>query len=149
VPHTSQALIEGGVATPHYEGRDYPTVCPYVFYEDGDAALRFLTDAFGFLERTRSTTPDGKVFHAELEFDGSVVMIGCPPNHKSPARLGQVESGVYVHVADVDSHYVRSRAAGAQVQEEPTDQPYGVRSYGVLDLEGHQWWFSQPLSETR
>jgi uncharacterized glyoxalase superfamily protein PhnB len=31
------------------------------------------------------------------------------------------------------------------VQEEPTDQPYGMRSYGVLDPGGYQWWFAQPL----
>ncbi len=28
----------------------------------------------------------------------------------------------------------------------PVDQPYGVRSYGATDIEGHQWYFAQPLS---
>ena len=130
---------------PEYEGRHYPTVCPYVFYRDGAAALAFLTTALGFRERMRSTQPDGNVGHAEVEIGDSVVMIGSPPDQQTPTQLGHVTSGVYVHVDDVDGHYQRAKAAGAKVQEEPTNQRYGVRSYGVLDPEGHQWWFSQPL----
>jgi PhnB protein len=130
---------------PDYHGHHYPTVCPYVFYEDGDAALAFLVNVFGLKERMRSLAPDGAVSHAEVEIGDGLVMLGCPPNHKSPAQLGHVTSGVYVHVDDVDAYYARAKAAGARVQEDPTDMPYGVRSYGVLDSEGHQWWFSQPL----
>lgn len=37
----------------------------------------------------------------------------------------------------------RARAAGAQIIEPPTDQPYGGRRFGASDPEGHQWWFSQ------
>ncbi|MEX1009225.1 MAG: VOC family protein [Acidimicrobiia bacterium] len=52
---------------------------------------------------------------------------------------------MYVSVDDVDTHYARATAAGADVEGEPVDQPYGVRSYGALDPEGHQWWFVKPL----
>jgi uncharacterized glyoxalase superfamily protein PhnB len=27
----------------------------------------------------------------------------------------------------------------------PKDQPWGLRSYAAIDLEGHQWEFSQLL----
>jgi uncharacterized glyoxalase superfamily protein PhnB len=56
-----------------------------------------------------------------------------------------VSVGMYVYVDDVDAHYARAQAADADVEGEPIDQPYGVRSYGVLDPEGHQWWFVKPL----
>lgn len=124
-----------------YEGRSYPAVCPYLYYRDTAAALEFLTGAFGLRERMRSTGPDGAVNHAELEIGDSVIMIGRVPT----AASSRDDGGVYVHVDDVDAHYATATAAGARVQESPTDQPYGVRSYGVLDLEGRQWWFSQPL----
>jgi uncharacterized glyoxalase superfamily protein PhnB len=52
-------------------------------------------------------------------------------------------------MADVDSHAVRARAAGANVLREPEDQPYGTRSYAVEDLEGHRWIFAQHLHEDR
>jgi uncharacterized glyoxalase superfamily protein PhnB len=25
--------------------------------------------------------------------------------------------------------------------------PYGLREYGVRDLENHRWWFSSPLAD--
>jgi uncharacterized glyoxalase superfamily protein PhnB len=39
----------------------------------------------------------------------------------------------------------RAVAAGAEIVEEPVDQPYGVREYGARDLEGHLWYFHSPL----
>jgi uncharacterized glyoxalase superfamily protein PhnB len=130
---------------PDYEGQHYPTMSPYLFYADGAAALAFLTSAFGFTERMRTDGPDGGVGHAEVELGDSVVMLGCPPDFKTPAQLGSITAGVYVHVDDVDAHHAHAKASGANVQDPPTDQPYGVRSYGVLDPEGHQWWFAQVI----
>ena len=111
-----------GVAVAHYEGRNYPTVCPYVSYRDGGAALDYLTRVFGFTERMRTTTPDGGVGHAEVQLGESVVMIGCPPAFVTPKELGEATVGLYVHVDDVDAHYRRAVEAGAQPDEEPTDR---------------------------
>jgi PhnB protein len=115
-------------------------------YRDGAAALDYLTRVFGFTERMRTTTPDGAVGHAEVQLGESIVMIGCPPEFVTPKELGEATVGLYVHVDDVDDHYRLAVEAGAQPDEEPTDQRYGVRTYGVKDPEGHQWWFSQPLT---
>ena len=129
-----------------YGGQRYPTLCPYLYYEDGVAALEWLSKAFGFRERMRMMNADGTMGHAEMELGDGVILMGSPPAHKSPAHLGQVTVGIYVHVDDVDAHLERAKAAGAQVDGEPVDQPYGVRSYGALDPGGHQWWFSKPLA---
>lgn len=134
---------------PEYEGHDYPTVCPYLFYEDAGRALDWLVKTFGFTERMRHTDPDGSVVgHAEVQYGESVIMLGGVPSHRGPAQTGQIPGGIYVYVEDVDAHFERVKAAGAQIQDTPTDQPYGVRSYGVLDLEGNQWWFAQPLASS-
>ena len=130
----------------HYEGRDFPTVCPYVFYKDGNAALDYLTGVLGFTERTRTSAPDGTLGHAEVQLGESVIMVGCPPEFVTPKELGTATVGLYVHVDDVDAHYRRAVDAGAIPDDEPTDQRYGVRSDGLKDPEGHQWWFSQPLA---
>jgi len=132
---------------PDYGGMHYPTVSPYLYYEDLAAALEFLAAAFGFKERIRDTRPDGTLGHCEMEYGDSVLMFGSPPGYRNPAHAGHVSVGIYVHVEDVDAHYARAVAAGAQAQSEPTDQPYGVRSYGALDPEGHQWWFARSLEE--
>jgi uncharacterized glyoxalase superfamily protein PhnB len=53
---------------------------------------------------------------------------------------------MYLRVDDVDGLYERAKAAGADLEGAPVDQPYGVRSFGAKDREGHQWWFAQQLT---
>ncbi len=53
---------------------------------------------------------------------------------------------ISVVVDDVDAHFGRATQHGAAVLGEPTDQPWGVRSYAVLDPEGHQWEFAELTS---
>src|SRR4051794_26302483 len=122
-----------------------PQIAPYVFYEDVGAAIDFLVRAFGFRERMRMTGDDRTILHAEVELGDGVVMMGCPPDYRNPKRLGQVTVGMYVRVDDVDSHYERAKAAGAEIERPPSDQNYGDRNYGAIDPEGHQWWFSMPV----
>jgi uncharacterized glyoxalase superfamily protein PhnB len=124
----------------------YPTVSPYLYYQDGAAALEFLATAFGFTERLRHTDVDGTLRHAELDIaGGGVIMLGCPEDQRSPKELGHVTAGFYVHVDDVDGHFARAKAAGAEVEGPPEDKPYGDRVYGAFDPEGHQWWFAQSI----
>jgi uncharacterized glyoxalase superfamily protein PhnB len=129
-----------------YDGRPYPPLSPYMYYEDAGAAVDWLVAAFGLTERMRDVHPDGSIGHCEVEHDGGVVMIGAPPGFESPDRTGRAPFGIYVHVDDVEAHFAQAKAAGARIQEAPADRPYGVRSYGALDLEGNQWWFAQPLT---
>ena len=30
---------------------------------------------------------------------------------------------------------------------EPTDQPYGMRTYRAIDPEGHRWIFASPIAK--
>lgn len=120
----------------------YPRVIPYLLYEDSDAALDFLTSAFGFTEKLRMTDDDGRVNHAEVQLGDGVVMLGTPgEDYKNPKRLGGKTQSVYVYVDDVDAHFERARSAGAKIVREPEDQFYGDRNYGVEDPEGHEWYF--------
>jgi uncharacterized glyoxalase superfamily protein PhnB len=49
-------------------------------------------------------------------------------------------------VEGLDNHFDRAVKAGAIVIENPTDQPYGDRRYGVEDPEGHRWYFAEQIS---
>jgi uncharacterized glyoxalase superfamily protein PhnB len=127
-----------------YDTRTYPTVSPYLYYEDGDTAIDWLTRVFGFRERLRGHHPDGTFGHGEVEAgegDG-VIMLGTPDGFR---RADRSCFGVYVHVEDLDAHFAQATREGATITDEPADQAHGVRRYGALDLEGNQWWFAQPL----
>jgi PhnB protein len=127
----------------------YPTVTPYLLYEDVAAALDWLATAFGFKERLRVTAEDGTVNHAEVTVgsDG-VVMLGCPgPDYRNPKRTGAQSALTHVVVDDVDAHFARARDAGADIKREPADEAYGDRRYDVADPEGHWWSFAQHLHD--
>jgi uncharacterized glyoxalase superfamily protein PhnB len=128
---------------------DVPPISPLLFYRDPRAALAFLERAFGFETRLVVELGDGGVVHSESAFEGHVVMVVGPPSHHgaSPLDLGGKQTG-HVHVqlkAGLDSVCERARAAGARIEREPADQPYGDRVFVCLDPEGHSWSFGQEV----
>jgi uncharacterized glyoxalase superfamily protein PhnB len=127
----------------------YPTVTPYLLYEDVGAALAWLRDTFGFEERLRFADDDGIVSHAEMTIgEDGLLMLGHPgPDYRDPHRIGGGTALVHVLVDDVDPHAERARAAGARILRDPEDQSYGHRRYDVEDLAGHTWSFSQHLRD--
>jgi uncharacterized glyoxalase superfamily protein PhnB len=123
------------------------TITPYLLYEDGEAAIEFVTRAFGFREVDRAIGGAGGL-HAELELGpaGGRIYLGQPPgDFRNPAIVGRTSS-LYVLVDDVDAHHDRAKAAGAQITEELNDLPFGHRRYGCLDPQGHEWFFAQPIA---
>jgi len=122
-------------------------VTPYLLYEDVAVALGWLAEAYGFTETLRFTEDDGRVSHAEMSTGGSgVVMLGQPGgDYRNPAHSGHHNGFLQVVVDDVDAHLGRARSAGATILSEPADKPYGIRTYGSLDLEGHRWDFATEL----
>ena len=124
-------------------------ITPYLFYADVDAALDWLSKAFGFKPMTKFAGPDGKTYHAAMKLaNGEVFMLGCPgPKYKNPKQLGQVTQGLYITVEHVDKHFLRAKKAGAKIIEEPADQFYGDRRYSAGDPEGHHWYFAQHVRD--
>ncbi len=137
--------------------RPSPQIIPMLAYEDGAAAVEWLTSVFGFRERLRYTEPGGTVSHAELELGDGLVMLATPtPEYQSPRRhreacelarrwsaVPYVIDGVLVYVDDVDEHYARAKAGGATILSEPEGQGERLRRYRAEDLEGHRWMFEQ------
>jgi PhnB protein len=121
-------------------------IAPYLLYEDGAAAIDFLTNAFGFEEVMRMEDDKGDVNHAELRLGEDTVMLGDPgDDYRNPRNADHSTALVHVYVDDVDGHFERAKAAGAEIVMEPTDQEYGDRRYDAKDPEGHFWSFATPL----
>ena len=126
-------------------------IIPYLYYQDVDAALRFLGKAFGFRQLgPRMCGPDGKTTHAAMTLGKHVVMMGRPPGkYRNPKRLGQATQSLYVNIANVERHFEHAVKAGATILERPVDTEYGHRRYGVTDPEGHEWYFAQVRRHTK
>jgi PhnB protein len=118
-------------------------IVPYLLYKDCDAALDWLGRAFGFEEVLRYTGAEGYVNHAEMKLGDARIFMGDPgEDYRNPRELGSETVGLYVYVDDVNAHFERAQAAGAEIREEPADQEYGERRYTARDPEGHLWFFA-------
>jgi uncharacterized glyoxalase superfamily protein PhnB len=132
--------------------RAFSPIIPFLRYQNPGAAVDWLVNAFGF-ETYDLTIVDETIVHAELSFGSATVQLGGttddgPVIMLSPRDLPAISSGVYVCVGgpdDVDIHFKRAIAAGAEVVYEPRDTPYAARDYGVRDHEGHFWSFGSYL----
>jgi uncharacterized glyoxalase superfamily protein PhnB len=118
-------------------------IYPSLRYADAREAAKWLTKAFGFEVKELTEGENGRVAYAELVSESGVLGFGEPPPEGQPDPWGQPVGSTYLYavVEDPDAHYERAKAAGAEIQMELTDQPYGSREYVALDLEGNHWCF--------
>jgi uncharacterized glyoxalase superfamily protein PhnB len=118
-------------------------VIPVLIYPDVRAAVSWLSEAFGFVERVRI----GEDHRSQLSFGDGAVIIGDVRNERQPPRAGEVTHSVMVRVDDASAHCERARAHGARILMEPTDFEYGERQYAAEDPAGHHWTFSETIAD--
>jgi len=119
-------------------------IVPNLHYRDPRAALTWLAAAFGFEEVIVVDGDDGAIVHAELRFGDGFVFVGDDRGGlgmRSPRDLGGTSVDLCLYVREVDAHYARAVAAGAEVVHAIADTSYGSRGYTVRDPEGHLWTF--------
>jgi uncharacterized glyoxalase superfamily protein PhnB len=116
-------------------------VYPSLTYRDVEAALAFLTKAFGRQADEVARDDSGAVRYASVKHgSGRVLLQPDLPDELHGSHLGQ--GWVYVAVPDPDAHFARARDAGAQVLGDPHDALDGTtRGYSARDPEGNLWSF--------
>lgn len=123
-------------------GPPEPTVWPSVGFTDVEAAVRLLTEGFGFVVTAMYHDADGTVAHAEARWpDGGGVMFGSRGKPGAWGALGP--QGVYVvaaAAATVDEIYKRVTAMdGVEVVDPLADTDYGSHQFSVRDRDGNLW----------
>jgi uncharacterized glyoxalase superfamily protein PhnB len=109
-------------------------------HDDPDAALAFYRDLLGFEVR-------GDVGYGGMRWitvghpdqPGTSIVLhppGVDPGITDDERRTIVEMMVLA-TKDLDNTFERLRAGGAEVVQEPTEQPYGVRDCAVRDPAGN------------
>ena len=118
------------------------TILPHVVYRDVPGACDWLARVFGFIEYYRYGHP---VSGIQMYLgDAHIMLAGPRPGAtETPAKLGYVTQMLTVIVPNVEAHYTRTKREGGTLWEELHETVYGERQYGVSDLEGHRWLFSE------
>ena len=114
---------------------------PALRYSDARAAADWLERAFGFERHAVYDGEDGLVMHAEMRLGNGMIMFGSPRPPDPANPWADERFGIYAVVEDIDAHYARARAAGAEIVRELADTGYGSREYSARDLDGHLWSF--------
>jgi uncharacterized glyoxalase superfamily protein PhnB len=126
---------------------------PYIRVRNVSDAIAFYTSVFGAREVFRLVEPSGRVGHAEVDFDGTILMLSDPfpemgllAPDTSPGAARATLS-IHLHVADADAIIAKAVAEGATLLRAPQDQFYGERSGAVRCPFGHEWLIGHSLEE--
>jgi uncharacterized glyoxalase superfamily protein PhnB len=127
--------------TVSHKPENYTTVSPYLIVNGASGTIAFLERVFGAVELRRFPDESGKLMHAEVRLDDTVIMIadgveGWPP---LPAH-------VHVYVPDVAATYRLALEAGAESVQEPVRKQDEDKRGGVKDAGGVTWWIATKVA---
>jgi PhnB protein len=120
-----------------YKPAGYTSVAPYLIVSSAGDTLKFLAGVFEAKEIRKFTDPVGRIVHAEVRIDDTVVMFA-----EGGGAFPTVPAHVHVYVADVDAVYARAMAHGAISIQEPAKQGDEDKRGGIKDTGGTTWWIA-------
>jgi predicted enzyme related to lactoylglutathione lyase len=135
-------------------GMDISLSHTFIAVHDHDAALAFYRDLLGLKVRTDVAFEDMRwvtLYPASQPEVEIVLEPACPdPNASAADRAaledllakGMLRAAIFA-TGDCDATFERIRASGAEVLQEPMDQPYGVRDCAFRDPSGNMLRFNQ------
>ena len=124
----------------------------FVLVHDPDDALSFYRDTLGLELRNDVAKDDFRwITVGSAEQPGVNIVItnylnGSPADGEAVAGLvakGAL-NGVHFQTDDLDAAFEKVRGAGAEIVQEPTDQPWGTRDFAVRDPSGNMVRIDQP-----
>ena len=126
-------------------------ITPYLQVKDSAAAIKWYERVFNAREvRGRLVAPDGKCMNAEIEIEGTRLMLSDEmPSIGSTSPTEALGTSVVLdlHVGDGDEVFAKAIEAGAVEIFPMADQFYGDRAGRVRDPFGHHWIIAQRLRD--
>lgn len=127
----------------------------YTFLEvdDHEAALAFYRDTLGLQVRQDVAVEYGRWLTVGPQAQPELgIVLQSAGVGRSPEDARTVQellakgslAGLVFETDDVDALFEKVAASGAEVLQEPMDQPYGVRDCAFRDPAGNQVRFNQP-----
>lgn len=121
-----------------YKPEGYNSASPYLIVDGAAGTIDFLKRVFGATELRRYPDETGKLRHAEVRIDDTVIMLADPVPPDWPA----IPSNVHIYVPDVDATYARALEAGATSVQKPAQKGDEDKRGGVRDAGGTTWWIA-------
>lgn len=122
----------------------------YIIVKGCNEAIEFYKKAFGATEKFRLLMPDGSIGHAEIEIEGSLLMLSdenADWGALSPSSLGGSSVTLSIYVSDVDKVFNTAICQGATAVMPVKNEFYGDRAGQVLDPFGYKWMIATHIEE--
>jgi uncharacterized glyoxalase superfamily protein PhnB len=124
----------------------------FVIVHDPDLALGFYRDTLGLELRNDVAKGEFRWLTVGANSQPGVAVVLTNYLNGSPADSEAVSAlvakgalnGVHFHSDDLDASFDRLVATGAEIVQEPTDQPWGTRDCAVRDPSGNMIRIDQP-----
>jgi uncharacterized glyoxalase superfamily protein PhnB len=118
----------------------------FVLVTDPDAALTFYRDTLGLELRNEVSRENFRWFTVGSSCQPEVSIVITNFLNGSPADSDAIAGliakgampGIHFHADDLDATFEHLRTSGAEIVQEPTDQPWGTRDGAVRDPSGNQ-----------
>ncbi len=120
-----------------YKPENYSTVSPYLIVSGASDTIAFLERVFDAVEVRRFLNEAGKINHAEVRLDDTVIMLA-----DAAANWPTIPANIHVYVPDVDAIYQRALEAGATSVQAPIKKDDADKRGGVKDSGGTTWWIA-------
>lgn len=124
----------------------------FVLVHDPDQALAFYRDTLGLELRNDVAKEDFRWLTVGADSQPGVAIVltnylnGSPADQDALAALiakGAL-NGVHFQTDDLNAAFAKLQASGAEIVQEPTDQPWGTRDCAVRDPSGNMIRIDQP-----
>ncbi len=126
------------------------TLSAYITIKGCSDAIEFYKKAFGAKEIGRLLMPDGSIAHAEIEIEGSLLMMADENlewGNKGPLTIGGNPMTFGLYVKDADAAFQKAVEAGATAVMPVADMFYGDRVGQVMDPFGYKWMISTHVND--
>jgi PhnB protein len=130
------------MAKTSYIPKDYSAVTPSLAFKGTDAAITWYKNVFGAKEKARMEGPDGKILHAEIQINDSIVFLAeDDPKYKTktPKATNGNSVKLYLYLEDVDNTIKKAVQNGATLVMPAEDMFYGDRVGCIDDPFGYTW----------
>jgi catechol 2,3-dioxygenase-like lactoylglutathione lyase family enzyme len=124
----------------------------FVLVDDPDAALAFYRDTLGLTVRNDVARGEFRWITVGAAAQPAVSIVitnylnGSGDDSDALAALlakGALP-GVHFHANDLDAAFAKVSGSGAEIVQEPTEQPWGTRDFAVRDPSGNLVRVDQP-----
>jgi catechol 2,3-dioxygenase-like lactoylglutathione lyase family enzyme len=137
---------------PSLAGMNHTLSQCFVLVHDPDQALTFYRDTLGLELRNDVAKGEFRWITVGAASQPGVAIVltnylnGSPADQDALAALiakGAL-NGVHFHSDDLDASFEKVDASGAEIVQEPTDQPWGTRDFALRDPSGNMIRIDQP-----